>query len=238
MPDPIKPQPRTPTVLICIARPLKPRRHETRRIANHHPFVLPCLRSSMCCTFRTSCRDVVAGLARAECATDFLRALPFGRRHRLTAVFEGARLVVEAEMLEHQGRRQDRAHRVGDVLSSERRRRAVDRLEHRRPAWMEIARRRQPETALQRGAKVRDDVAEEIVGHDDVELRRDPGPASAPARRCRGDAPRCPDTAATTSLKTRCHSACPSRHRVALVGHAHARRPFARAYSNAWRTIR
>ena len=35
-----------------------------------------------------------------------------------------------------------------------------------------FAGRRQPQSALQRGAEIGDDVAEQVVGDDDVELRR------------------------------------------------------------------
>ena len=80
-------------------------------------------------------------------------------------------LAARAEIVEHHRRRQDRADRIGHVLPGERRRRAVHRLEHRRPAGMEIARRSQPQSALQRRAEVRDDVTEEVVGDDDLELR-------------------------------------------------------------------
>ena len=75
-----------------------------------------------------------------------------------------------ADGLEQQRRRQDRAHRIGDVLPGQRRRRAVHRLEQRRAARMDVARRRHPQTALQRPADVGDDVAEQVVGDDDLEL--------------------------------------------------------------------
>ena len=39
---------------------------------------------------------------------------------------------------------------------------------------MDVARRRHAQPALQRAAEVRDDVAEQVVGDDDLELRRDP----------------------------------------------------------------
>ena len=50
---------------------------------------------------------------------------------------------------------EDRADRVRDVLAGERRRRSVHRLEHRRPARMDVARRRHAEAALQRARRGR-----------------------------------------------------------------------------------
>ena len=72
--------------------------------------------------------------------------------------------------VEHHRRRQDRAHGVRDVLSRERRRRPVHRLEERRAARVDVARGGHAEAALQRPADVGDDVAEEVVGDDHLEL--------------------------------------------------------------------
>ena len=47
----------------------------------------------------------------------------------------------------------------------------MHRLEHRRAARMQVAGRSQTEAALQRRAKVGDDVAKQVVGDDDFELR-------------------------------------------------------------------
>src|SRR5689334_22300654 len=45
-------------------------------------------------------------------------------------------------------------------------------LEHRRAAWMNIAACRHPKASLKRGGKIRDDVAEHIVGDDHIKLPR------------------------------------------------------------------
>ena len=75
-----------------------------------------------------------------------------------------------AEEVEHQRGRQDRGTGIGDPLAGDVGRRAVDRLEHRRPGArrVEVRRRRQPDAARHGAAEVGEDVAEQVVGDDHV----------------------------------------------------------------------
>ena len=77
-----------------------------------------------------------------------------------------------AEVIEQERRRQDRPERIGLPGARVLRRRAVDGLEHRDPARMEVARGRHPEPPLQRRPEVRRDVAEHVVRDDHLELAR------------------------------------------------------------------
>ncbi len=75
---------------------------------------------------------------------------------------------------EHRGR-QDRPDRVGAVLAGEMRSRAVDRLVQPeravvRPPLAERRRRQQPERSGKDARLVRQDVAEQVLGHEHVEL--------------------------------------------------------------------
>src|SRR6185503_2790738 len=81
----------------------------------------------------------------------------------LDGTLDPAGVLGASKRLEHEGRREDGAHRVCDVLSSEWRRGAMHRLEHRRAARVNVTRRRHAQTTLQRRANVRDDVAEQVV---------------------------------------------------------------------------
>ena len=72
-------------------------------------------------------------------------------------------------------RRQDRADRVRAVLAREMRSGAVDRLVHPEPAVLrpplaERRRRQQPERSGKDARLVRQDVAEQVLGHEHVEL--------------------------------------------------------------------
>ena len=71
-------------------------------------------------------------------------------------------------MVQHQRRRQDRGDRAGDVLAGDIRRRAVDPLEHRDLARVDVARSRDPDAAYELRAEVRDDVAEQVGRDADV----------------------------------------------------------------------
>src|ERR1700737_2245807 len=77
--------------------------------------------------------------------------------------------VPSQEFQEH-GSGQDRAERVGNSLPGDVWRGAVDRLEQRGAAGGDIAGGGNAESAGRLGGKIADDVAEEIVGDDDVEL--------------------------------------------------------------------
>jgi hypothetical protein len=70
---------------------------------------------------------------------------------------------------QHHLERSDRGHRVDHALSREVGSRSADRLEHRDAFGVEVARRRHSETALKHGREVGDDVAQLVVGDDDVE---------------------------------------------------------------------
>src|SRR5215472_7318280 len=50
----------------------------------------------------------------------------------------------------------------------------MDRLKHRYLTWMDVGRWRQPESALNRGAKIAEDVAEHVARHNYLELARVP----------------------------------------------------------------
>ena len=70
--------------------------------------------------------------------------------------------------------RQHRGRGIGDALAGDVGRRAVHRLEHARvgPGNVEIAAGGQPDAAGDRRAEVGEDVAEKVVGDDDVEALR------------------------------------------------------------------
>ena len=86
--------------------------------------------------------------------------------------FDGARLGLEAECMSKEHRRGcNRADRVGHVLPGDIRRRPVHRLEQPR-ALAKTGGRKQTERSDDRASLVRQDVAEEVLGEDDVEGRR------------------------------------------------------------------
>ena len=93
-------------------------------------------------------------------------------------------LLGPSEVGEQHPNRQDAGQRVGDVFPSEGRSRSVDGLEHADArivvrvvatpgdAWMHVGARGHPEAALEGRAEVGHDVAEQVAGHDDLELGR------------------------------------------------------------------
>src|SRR5690606_38614460 len=85
----------------------------------------------------------------------------------------GRRLGV-AEVVEEQRDGQHGGGGVGLALAGDVRRGAVDRLEHARgrPVGVDVAGGREPDAAGDGGGEVGDDVAEEVVGDDDVEAGR------------------------------------------------------------------
>ena len=93
------------------------------------------------------------------------RQTPVERREQAR---RGGRL---AEVIEHEDGAPDRAARVRDALTGDVGRRAVHRLEQRRhvAARAEVGARRHAHAALQGGAEVGQDVAEEVGGDDHVE---------------------------------------------------------------------
>src|SRR5271165_5608311 len=82
------------------------------------------------------------------------------------------RFSIEAEMRQHHRARQNRAHRVGDVLAGNLRGGTVHWFEHRRASGTNVAAGSHAETALERGGQVGDDVAKHVVGDDHVERAR------------------------------------------------------------------
>src|ERR1700733_10557910 len=81
------------------------------------------------------------------------------------------RLGGQPEVLAEHGGGQDRRRRVGLALARDVRRAPVHRLEHGRrgPLRVDVAARRQADPACHRGAEVSEDVAEQVVGDDNVE---------------------------------------------------------------------
>src|SRR5690349_10993176 len=88
----------------------------------------------------------------------------FGGHRRLD---RGGRVRVP-EVIEQQRDRHDRRDRVGDALTGDVGRGTVHRLEHARvgPGDVEVAARRQPDTAGDGGTEVGEDVTEQVVGDD------------------------------------------------------------------------
>ena len=71
---------------------------------------------------------------------------------RVVAGLDRNGLGFESQVFEHEGGGQDGTHRVRDVLAGVLRGRPVHRLEHGRPARMEVAGSSQSEPALQLGS--------------------------------------------------------------------------------------
>ena len=91
----------------------------------------------------------------------------------LYGTFDRLRILIEVETVPKQHRRaQDRAERVCDSPACDVGRRAVDGLVDAERALAERRAREQPERAGQDRALVREDVAEHVAAHDDVERRR------------------------------------------------------------------
>jgi hypothetical protein len=84
--------------------------------------------------------------------------------------FDLFRFTRQSQMRQHHGCGENRAARVGQVFPRDRRRGAVDRLEHRSLPVMNIPAGSHAEASLQSRGKVGDDIAEHVVGDDDVEL--------------------------------------------------------------------
>src|SRR5947209_12108165 len=77
-------------------------------------------------------------------------------------------------MLEHHGCSENRAHGVCQILSGQRRGRTMDRLKQRHCIWMDISGSGHSQSALECGGKIRDDIAEHVVGHDHLKISRLP----------------------------------------------------------------
>jgi folate-binding protein YgfZ len=75
-------------------------------------------------------------------------------------------------MRQQQRTRENRSHGIGGILSGQWRRRSVHRLEHRRPAGIDIAAGRHAKTALKPCREVGNDVAKDVIGNNYVKLAR------------------------------------------------------------------
>ena len=93
----------------------------------------------------------------------------------LDRLVDAGRRVILADVREQQRHRHDRGGGIGDTLPRDVGRTAVHRLEHRRirPRRIDVAAGRQPDAAADRRGQIGDDVAEQVVGDDDVEPARD-----------------------------------------------------------------
>src|SRR5699024_6780856 len=100
------------------------------------------------------------------------RAIPRGYV-RGDRVVDPGRVFRHPQVIEHQRDGEDRRRRIGFALPGDVGGGTVHRLEHRRefPRGVDIARGSEPNTAGNGAGEVSDDVAEEVVGHDDVVLR-------------------------------------------------------------------
>src|SRR5690348_4092029 len=126
---------------------------------------------------RASSRVVGAGLelagnglghlAGGRLPADIGRAHTRGKSVRHGALEVAGRLGV-AELLEHQRAGEHRRHRIRDALARERRSRAMHRLEQAGPTGVQVGARGEPETADQTGTEVRQDIAIEVVGDNDL----------------------------------------------------------------------
>ena len=74
-------------------------------------------------------------------------------------------------MIEHEGGRQNHGRGVGDALAGDIRRAAVHGFEHR-TLVTNVGAGRQAQAADQPGTEIRQDIAEQIGGYDDVEILR------------------------------------------------------------------
>jgi len=88
----------------------------------------------------------------------------------LDGVFQGFGFGAPAEEVEEHTSSEDRAERVSDSLPCDIRRGAVDGFEERGAAGMDVPGGGEAKPAGELGGKVGDDIAEEIVGDDDIEL--------------------------------------------------------------------
>ncbi len=87
----------------------------------------------------------------------------------LIAVRSRAASLRQFAMIEHHRRREQQRGRIGDALAGDIGRRAVDRLEDG-GVRADVRPRRHAEAAHQAGDQVREDVAEQVGGHQHVEL--------------------------------------------------------------------
>src|SRR2546425_7370707 len=92
-------------------------------------------------------------------------------QHRVLNLF---RFGSHPQMPQHHGCGQNRSKRIGHVLTRDPRSRAVYRLKHRRLTGMNVPARRHAQTTLEPRSQIGNDVAEHVVGDDDIKLPRVP----------------------------------------------------------------
>src|SRR6185312_892527 len=116
--------------------------------------------------------DPVAHLASPEGAADVSRTDAFTER-RVHGALDGACRVECAKVAEHHSERENGRHRIRHVLPRERWGAAVHGLVHRDAARVPVGARRQTESADEHRCEIRQDVAEQVAGDDDLKrLRR------------------------------------------------------------------
>src|SRR5580693_939214 len=113
--------------------------------------------------------DPVPCLPRPERAADVLCSF-FLTNGSEDGGFDFRRFRGHPQMSEHHCRGQDCAEWIRHVLAGDRWGRAVDGFEHRGFAGMDVAAGGHAQAALQGGGEVGDDVAEHVVGDDEVKL--------------------------------------------------------------------
>ena len=147
------------------------RAHEHNRISLD--FVISWLHSWLA----DHARNVVAGFLGPKRTADFARPCPVTTASRRPLPWRPLRADSPSPPASEPA---ERMAPIGfaTFFPGERWRRPVHRLEHRRPPRMQVARRGQAESALKRGAQVRDDVTEQVVGDDRRRTAPDPGPST------------------------------------------------------------
>ena len=167
-----------------------------------------------------------------------LRARPHGRRPPRTAASarrsSPCRVPSQSSSIADG---QDHRDRVGQALAGDVRRGAVRGLRHA-PVVRGVDRRRDAQRAGQLTGHVGEDVAEHVLGDDDVE-GSPPGAAGAPSsRRCGSRPPRRRDSASATSRHTSLEQPRAQLQHVGLVHDRHLACRRRRASSKAVRAIR
>jgi len=102
------------------------------------------------------------------------RLVAAGGQMRRNGLVDARRRDILPQVPEQQRHRHHRRRRVGDALAGDVGCTAVNRFEHRRirPGGVDIAAGRQPDSATYRRCEIGDDVAEQVVGDDDIESSR------------------------------------------------------------------
>ena len=104
-------------------------------------------------------------------ATDVFGGLLRGHRRREPRHSQCLPFIWPTDVFKHHGARQNRRHGIRDILSGDVWRGAVNRLEYRNLSGMNIPGGRHAHSAGKLRAQIADDVAEQVAGDDDLELR-------------------------------------------------------------------